>query len=124
MREALAERPSTPHPSFLFATGIENSYPIISKDGKDFRVDEMAKTGQMTVVPAYAEQQNAIAPFYATFAEQLKTAKNRLAISSASKVDGILNTELTAAFKGEVSVQDALTKAAGQIDALLAEENS
>ena len=30
---------------------------------------EMVKTGQMTVLPAYAEQQNAIAPFYATFAD-------------------------------------------------------
>jgi beta-glucosidase len=29
--------------SFLFATGIENSYPVISKNGHDFRVDEMAK---------------------------------------------------------------------------------
>jgi multiple sugar transport system substrate-binding protein len=85
---------------------------------------EMVKTGQMTVLPAYAEQQNGIAPFYATFAEQLKTAKNRLPISQAGKVDGILNTELTAAFKGEVSVQDALTKAAGQVDELLAQENS
>ncbi len=85
---------------------------------------EMVKTGQMTVLPAYADQQTAIAPFYATFAEQLKTAKNRLAISQAGKVDGILNAELTAAFKGEVSVQEALTKAAGQVDALLAEENS
>lgn len=85
---------------------------------------EMAKTGQMTVVPAYAEQQNAIAPFYATFAEQLKTAKNRLPITSAGKVDGILSAELTAAFKGEASVQDALTKAAAQIDELLAQENA
>ncbi len=39
---------------------------------------EMAKTGQMTVVPAYAEQQNAIAPFYATSPSSSKTAKNRL----------------------------------------------
>ena len=85
---------------------------------------EMAKTGQMTVVPAYAEQQNAIAPFYATFAEQLKTAKNRLPITSAGKVDGILSAELTVAFKGEASVQDALTKAAAQIDELLAQENA
>lgn len=85
---------------------------------------EMVKTGQMTVHPAYADQQNAIAPYYATFATQLKTAKNRLAISSASKVDGILNTELTAAFKGDVSVKEALSKAAAQIDALLAAENS
>jgi multiple sugar transport system substrate-binding protein len=85
---------------------------------------EMAKTGQMTVVPAYAAQQNAIAPFYATFAEQLKTARNRLPITSASKVDGILSTELTAASKGEASVQEALTRAAAQIDELLAQENS
>ena len=84
---------------------------------------EMAKTGQMTVVPAFADQQTAIAPYYATFAEQLKTAKSRLPISSASKVDGILSTELTAAFKGDVSVQDALTKAAQQIDELLAAEH-
>lgn len=32
-----------PH-TFLFATGIENSYPVITgKDGRDHRVDEMAK---------------------------------------------------------------------------------
>ena len=83
---------------------------------------EMAKTGQMTVIPAYADQQTAIAPYYATYAEQLKTAKSRLAISSSAKVDAILNTELTPAFKGDVSVQDALTKAAGEIDGLLAAE--
>lgn len=83
---------------------------------------EMAKTGQMTVIPAYADQQTAIAPYYATYAEQLKTAKSRLAISSSAKVDAILNTDLTPAFKGDVSVQDALTKAAGEIDGLLAAE--
>ena len=83
---------------------------------------EMVKTGQMTVIPAYADQQTAIAPYYATYAEQLKTAKSRLAISSSAKVDAILNTELTPAFKGDVSVQDALTKAAGEIDGLLAAE--
>src|SRR4051794_41501195 len=32
-----------PH-SFMFATGIENSYPVVTgKDGRDLRVDEMAK---------------------------------------------------------------------------------
>ena len=31
-------------PAFLFATGIENSYPVVSgKNGRDRRVDEMAK---------------------------------------------------------------------------------
>jgi multiple sugar transport system substrate-binding protein len=83
----------------------------------------MAKTGQMTVLPAYAEQQAAIAPYYAVFSEQLKTARSRLAIAQGSKVDGILSTELTKAFKGEVSVQDALTSAATQIDTLLAAEH-
>ncbi len=83
---------------------------------------EMAKTGQMTVIPAFADQQDAIAPYYAAYAEQLKTAKSRLAISSSAKVDAILSTELTPAFKGDVSVQDALTNAAKQIDGLLAAE--
>ncbi len=81
---------------------------------------EMARTGQMTVIPAYAAQQAGIAPFYATFAEQLKTARSRLAIAQGSRVDGILNAELVPAFEGKVSVQEALTRAAGQIDALLA----
>lgn len=81
---------------------------------------EMAKTGQMTVIPAFAAAQTGIAPYYATFSEQLKTAKSRLAIPAASKVDGILNAELTPAFEGKITVQEALTKAAQQIDALLA----
>ena len=81
---------------------------------------EMAKTGQMTVIPAFADKQAAISPFFATFSEQLKTARSRLAIPGSSKVDGILNAELVPAFEGKVSVQEALTKAAGQIDALLA----
>lgn len=80
---------------------------------------EMAKTGQMTVIPAYAGKQAEIAPFTAAFAEQLKTAKSRLAIPGSSKVDGILNTELVPAFEGKISVQEALTKAAAQIDPLL-----
>jgi beta-glucosidase/6-phospho-beta-glucosidase/beta-galactosidase len=32
-------------PEFMFATGIENSYPTIVANGKTSRVDEMAKTG-------------------------------------------------------------------------------
>ena len=36
----------TPFPhQFMFATGIENSYPTISLDGKTLRVDEMEKCG-------------------------------------------------------------------------------
>ena len=80
---------------------------------------EMVKTGQMTVIPAFAEQQNEIAPFYATFATQLETAKNRLAIPDASKVDAILQEELLPAFEGTISVKEALTNAATAIDPLL-----
>lgn len=80
---------------------------------------EMAKTGQMTVIPAFAEAQAAVSPFFAPFSEQLKSAKSRLAIAKGSQVDGILNGALVPAFEGSVSVQDALTSAATQIDALL-----
>ena len=86
--------------------------------GELFQI-EMAKTGQMTVIPAFAEQQNELDPFYATFAEQLDTAKNRLAIPDASKVDAILNDALLPAFEGAISVEDALADAASQIDELL-----
>lgn len=80
----------------------------------------MAKTGQMTVLPALADQQSAIDPFYSTFSDQLNTAKSRLAIPQASKVDTILSTTLTDAFLGKTSVKDALTAAASQVDDLLA----
>ncbi|MDN4597193.1 extracellular solute-binding protein [Leifsonia virtsii] len=80
---------------------------------------EMAKTGQMTVIPALAPQQSAIDPYFATFADQLKTAKSRLAIPQGAKVDGILSAALTPAFTGSTSVKDALTSAAQQIDPLL-----
>jgi len=83
---------------------------------------EMAKTGQMVVIPAFAEAQAEVSPFFAPFSEQLLSAKSRLAISSGSQIDGILNGALVPAFEGQVSVQDALTSAATQIDALLAAE--
>lgn len=81
----------------------------------------MAKTGQMTVVPAFESDQAAIDPYYSTFAAQLKTAKARLAIPGASKVDGILSAALTPAFQGKTTVQAALTDAAKQINPLLAQ---
>ncbi|WP_448811320.1 extracellular solute-binding protein [Agromyces bauzanensis] len=86
--------------------------------GEQFQI-EMVKTGQMTVIPAFADQQNEIEPFYTTFATQLETAKNRLAIPDASKVDAILQEELLPAFEGTVSVEDALAAAAAAIDPLL-----
>lgn len=79
----------------------------------------MAKVGQMTVVPAFAAQQDELVEHYATFSEQLKTAKSRLAIPAASEVDSILSEELTPAFEGKTTVQAALSAAAQRIDPLL-----
>jgi multiple sugar transport system substrate-binding protein len=81
----------------------------------------MAAAGQMAVKPEFAEEQAADNPFYEAFSTQLDTARARLPIPQAGEVDTILNTELVPAFEGTVSVKDALTKAAGQIDDLLAE---
>jgi multiple sugar transport system substrate-binding protein len=82
---------------------------------------EMVKTGQMTVIPAFAGQQTAIDPYYETFALQLETARNRLAIPRSGEVDTILSEELTRAFEGDVTAQEALTAAAARIDDLLAD---
>jgi multiple sugar transport system substrate-binding protein len=79
----------------------------------------MARAGQMTVKPEFAEKQAAIDPYYKAFSAQLETARARLPIPQASEVDTILKTELVPAFEGSVSVRDALTKAAAQIDGLL-----
>lgn len=84
----------------------------------------MAGAGQMTVKPEFAEQQAAIDPSYEAFSTQLETARARLPIPQASEVDTILNTELVPAFEGKVSVKEALTKAAEQIDDLLAANQS
>ncbi len=80
----------------------------------------MAGTGQMTVKPEFADKQAAIDPSFKTFSTQLETARARLPIPQASQVDTILNTELVPAFTGSVTVKDALTSAAKQIDVLLA----
>jgi multiple sugar transport system substrate-binding protein len=80
----------------------------------------MAKTGQMTVEPALASEQAKIAAYYKVYSDQLKTAKSRIASPNQSKIDTVLNTTLTQAFLGKMTVQQALDSAATQIDALLA----
>lgn len=80
----------------------------------------LVPTGQLTVIQELGPKQVELVPYYSVFTDQLETAKNRLAITGGAEVDGILNTELTPAFEGTVSVKDALTRAAEQIDAVLA----
>jgi len=80
----------------------------------------MVKTGQMTVIPSLASDEIAVADYYKTFADQLKTAKSRIASPNASKIDTALSTDLTPAFLGQSTAKAALQKAASDIDALLA----
>lgn len=80
----------------------------------------LVPTGQLTVIEALGEKQVELVPYYSVFTEQLSTAKARLAITGGAEVDAILNAELVPAFEGTISVKDALTRAAEQIDAVLA----
>lgn len=79
----------------------------------------MAKTGQMSVVKSLDSQEADTVPAFAPFIKQLQTAKPRPSVPQAPAIDTALQNELTSAFKGSTTVQEALTKAASQIDALL-----
>ncbi|HJP76479.1 MAG TPA: extracellular solute-binding protein [Pseudonocardiaceae bacterium] len=79
----------------------------------------MAKTGEMSVVSSLGSQEVAATPYLAPFVKQLATARSRPAVPDASQIDTVLSDDLTPAFQGSETVQDALNKAAGQIDPLL-----
>lgn len=80
----------------------------------------LVPTGQLTIIEDLGDEQVALEPGLALFTEQLSTARNRLAITGGAEVDSILSTELTPAFEGAVPVEEALRRAAEQIDAVLA----
>lgn len=86
----------------------------------DFAQTEMAKVGQMPVLSDLGDQLTDIQPYYAVFAEQLQTARPRTPHPQYPKIEEIMNTEIQRAFRGEVSVQEALDGAAEQIDQILA----
>jgi multiple sugar transport system substrate-binding protein len=79
----------------------------------------MAKTGQMSVVKSLDSQEATLVPDFGPFISQLATAKPRPSVPQAPQIDTVLQNELTLAFQGKETVQEALTKAAGQIDSLL-----
>jgi len=79
-----------------------------------------AKIGQMSVLRDLDVV--SVNPIYGPFVEQLKTAKARPPVPSWPKIDDLLQRRLQAAFRGEMSVQEALDTAAEEIDALLAED--
>lgn len=80
----------------------------------------MAKVGQMPVLTDLGSKLTDIQPYYAIFAEQLKTAQPRLPHPQYPKIEAIISTEVQKALKGKQTVQQALDNAAKQIDPLLA----
>jgi multiple sugar transport system substrate-binding protein len=79
----------------------------------------MAKVGQMPVRKDVASILPSIQPYYATFAEQLKTSKPRIPSPNWPKIDSILDENLQNALNGKATVKAALTNAAKLIDPLL-----
>ena len=80
---------------------------------------EMAKTGQMSVVKSLDSQEASQVPAFAPFIKQLQTARPRPSVPQAPAIDTALQDELTKAFQGQQTVQQALDNAAKAIDPLL-----
>lgn len=79
----------------------------------------MAKTGQMSVVKSLDAQEAAAVPAVKPYIKQLQTARPRPVVPEGPEIDTRLQDELTNAFNGKETVQQALTNAAKQIDGLL-----
>jgi len=80
----------------------------------------MAKVGQFPVRKDVAAILPSIQPYYARFAEQLKTAKPRIPSGNWAQIDQILDDQIQKALNGHMTVKAALDSAAKQIDPLLA----
>lgn len=81
---------------------------------------EMAKVGQMTIRTDLKKQMVQIRPYYGIFLEQLKTARARTPHPQWPRIDQTLETSVAKAVKGDLTVRQALTQAARDIDQLLA----
>jgi multiple sugar transport system substrate-binding protein len=81
----------------------------------------MAEVGQMPVLSALGDQLTDIQPYYATFVEQLATARPRTPTPAWPQIDELLQQHTRQAFTGDVTAQEALDAAAAEIDELLAE---
>lgn len=78
-----------------------------------------AKIGQMSVLSGL--DVISVNANFAPFVEQLKTAKPRPPVPTWPKIDDLLQKKLQAAFKGDLTVAQALDQAAAEIDTLLAQ---
>jgi multiple sugar transport system substrate-binding protein len=81
----------------------------------------MAEVGQMPVLSGLGDQLTDIQPYYATFVEQLQTARPRTPTPAWPQIDDLLQQHTRQALTGDVTVQEALDAAAAEVDALLAE---
>jgi multiple sugar transport system substrate-binding protein len=79
----------------------------------------LTKVGQLSVRKDLRDAVTAIHPYYATFLQQLTTAKARTPVSNYPKIDSIIGTQVALAMKGTESAQQAMNEAAAQIDPLL-----
>jgi multiple sugar transport system substrate-binding protein len=85
----------------------------------NFAQRQMAHAGQMPVLKSSSAWLTKISPYYATYLKQIATARPRTPTPKWTQIDTVLQTEVTKAFKGDETVQEALTNAAKQIDGLL-----
>jgi multiple sugar transport system substrate-binding protein len=83
---------------------------------------EMAQVGQMSIRKDLKTQLTKIHPYYGIFIDQLATARPRTPHPAWPKMDSIIDSYVAKAIKGDLSVKEALTQAAAQIDGLLAEK--
>jgi multiple sugar transport system substrate-binding protein len=81
--------------------------------------NQMARAGQMPVLKTLTKQLVKIHPYYATYLKQIANARPRTPTPKWPQIDQVLQTEIAKAFKGDETVQQALTSAAQQIDGLL-----
>ena len=88
----------------------------------EFQIN-MAKTGQMSVVKSLNAQEQKAVPAFAPFIKQLANARPRPSVPEAPAIDTVLQDELTKAFQGTETVQQALDNAAAAIDPLLTKSN-
>jgi multiple sugar transport system substrate-binding protein len=80
---------------------------------------EMARAGQMPVLKSSTKALVKIHSYYSTYLKQIANAQPRTPTPKWPQIDQVLQTEIAKAFTGDETVQQALTNAATQIDALL-----
>jgi multiple sugar transport system substrate-binding protein len=88
----------------------------------DFAQSAMAEVGQIPVTQAgLASDAITSVPYLAAYVEQLQNAQARTPVPTWPQIDVILTDAFGAALRGTKTAEQALTDAATQIDALLAQ---